>query len=278
MNYRHAFHAGNFADVFKHIVLVYILRYLNEKPQAYRVIDTHAGNGLYDLSGSLANRTSEWRDGIGKLFPAAPGVRDNPILARYLDVIAKQNPDGALRTYPGSPLIALAVMRPQDKLTACELEPHAAMALTRRLAADRRAKVFAIDGFMALNAHVPPLERRGLVLIDPPFEQKDEFSGLVVALERAYRKWQGGIYMLWYPVKDEAAPRFLRQVSRLGIEKVVRAELHIASPDPGGLSACGVVIVNPPWRLSEEMNSAMPDLVTRLGRERGARFILDALQ
>jgi 23S rRNA (adenine2030-N6)-methyltransferase len=278
MNYRHAFHAGNFADVFKHVTLVYILRYLNEKPQAYRVIDTHAGNGLYDLSGAIANRTSEWRDGIGKLFPPEPSLCANTVIAPYLDVIARQNAPGTLRRYPGSPLIALAVMRSQDRLTACEVEPHASSSLTRRLAGDRRAKVLPIDGFAALNAHLPPLERRGLVLIDPPFEKKDEFSGLLFALERSYRKWPGGIYMLWYPVKDDGAPRFVRQLGRLGIDKILRMELHIAPPSAGGLTACGLAIVNPPWQLADHMKAALPELVQRLGQTPGARFILEPLR
>ena len=275
MNYRHVFHAGNFADVFKHVVLVRILSYPAEKPLAYRVIDTHAGAGLYDLAGALANKTGEWRGGIGKLFPKSPVEKIDPLLDRYLDVIATQNTGGQLRSYPGSPLIALAVMRPQDRLSACELEPHAAMALTKRLARDKRAKVIAIDGFAALNAYVPPVERRGLVLIDPPFEDKDEFDKLAVAIERAYRKWSGGTYMLWYPVKDASAPRFIRQMGRLGIEQILRAELHIAAPEASRLTACGLLIVNPPWRLGEELGTLMPGLVKKLAESKGARFILE---
>ncbi len=170
MNYRHAFHAGNFADVVKHAVLARILTHLRDKPQPFRVIDTHAGAGLYDLAGPDANRTGEWRAGIGRLTAArlVPPARD--LLAPYLDAVAAFNRDGQLRRYPGSPLVALSLMRPQDRLIACELEPNAAAALTSNLRADKRAKAIAIDGFVAINAYVPPKERRGLVLIDPPFE------------------------------------------------------------------------------------------------------------
>lgn len=275
MNYRHAFHAGNFADVFKHVILIRILGHLCEKPQAYRVIDTHAGAGLYDLAGAFANRTGEWRDGIGKLFPREEKKGD-PLLERYLDVIAAHNLTGELRSYPGSPLIALAMMRPQDRLTACELEPHAAAALSRRLKNDKRAKVITIDGFTALNAYVPPVERRGLVLIDPPFEEQDEFDRVLMALERACRKWPGGTYLLWYPVKDAAASRFVRQARRLGIEKMLRVELHLAPPDARRLTACGLLVVNPPWRLPDELKELMAEMVRRLGQSRASRSIIES--
>jgi 23S rRNA (adenine2030-N6)-methyltransferase len=277
MNYRHVFHAGNFADVFKHIVLARILRHLAEKPQSYRVIDTHAGAGLYDLAGALANRTGEWRNGIGRLFPDVAGAAADPLIGPYLKAIAAHNAGGKLRSYPGSPLIALALMRPQDRLTACELEPHAATALTRRMVREKRAKVLAIDGFTALNAYIPPAERRGVVLIDPPFEDKDEFSRLLVAIERAYHKWAGGTYMLWYPVKDAAAPRFVSRARRLGIQKILRAELHVASPQADRLTACGLLIVNPPWRLDEELGRLMPDLVKRLAQGNSARFLVESM-
>jgi 23S rRNA (adenine2030-N6)-methyltransferase len=275
MNYRHVFHAGNFADVFKHIVLTCILQHLAEKPQPYRVIDTHAGVGHYDLAGALANRTGEWRDGIGRLLPAGPGSDADPLLKPYLDAVASQNSEGKLRAYPGSPLIALALMRLQDRLTACELEPHAAAALARNLRHDKRAKAITIDGFKALNAYLPPSERRGLVLIDPPFEGKDEFDRVLSAIAGARRKWSGGIYMLWYPVKDAAAPAFIRSLRGLGIPKILRVEFHVAAPQPDRLVACGLVIVNPPWRLAEELGRMMPDLVKQLAQGNGARFLVE---
>jgi 23S rRNA (adenine2030-N6)-methyltransferase len=275
MNYRHVFHAGNFADVFKHAVLARILRQLAEKPQPYRVIDTHAGAGLYELTGALANRTGEWREGIGRLFPDPAAGDLDPVFSAYLEAVAAQNPAGKLRTYPGSPVIALALMRPQDRLTACELEPHAAAALTRNLRRDTRAKAVAIDGFTALNAYIPPVERRGLVLIDPPFEDRDEFSRLSTALAGAHRKWASGIYVIWYPVKDAAAPAFIRSLRAQAIPKILRVELHVAAPAPDKLTACGLVIVNPPWRLDEELARLLPELVKRLRQGSGARFLLE---
>src|SRR4051812_23914305 len=196
MNYRHVFHAGNFADVFKHAALARILTHLAEKPQPFRVIDTHAGSGLYDLSGAQANRTGEWRDGIGRLMDAAPPPGVRALLAPYLDAIAALNPGGRIRRYPGSPLLALALMRHHDRLAACELEPHAAAALTRHLRSDRRAKAIAIDGWQALKAYVPPVERRGCVLIDPPFEDAEEFAKLAERLTEAHRRWATGTFVV----------------------------------------------------------------------------------
>src|SRR5262245_30325355 len=177
MNYRHAFHAGNIADVVKHAILARIVAHLKEKPAAFRVIDTHAGAGLYDLAGPEASRTGEWRDGIGKLLAAALGPAERALLAPYLEAIAAFNA-GPLKLYPGSPALLQHWLRPQDRLIACEREPNAARALIARLRGDRRAKAVAIDGYAALNAYVPPKERRGLVLIDPPFERPDEFEKL----------------------------------------------------------------------------------------------------
>ena len=177
MNYRHAFHAGNFADVVKHAVLVRMLVHLRQKPAAFRVIDTHAGAGLYDLGGAEALRSGEWRDGIGRLLAAPIGEQARALLAPYLDALASFNSAGRLASYPGSPALVRAFLRPQDRLIACELEPNAAAALARHLSGDRRSKAVAIDGWTALNAYVPPMERRGLVLIDPPFEDAAIFRG-----------------------------------------------------------------------------------------------------
>src|SRR6202000_134070 len=198
MNYRHAFHAGNFADVIKHIVLVRILTYLQDKPAAFRVIDTHAGAGVYDLTGNEAQRTGEWLTGIARVMQARFSETVLPLVAPYLDIVRSFNPPAALKAYPGSPLIARALLRPQDRLTACEVEPKARKRLvdalrrpqTRRpacevepkarkrlvdaLRRDTQARVVDLDGWVALPAFVPPNERRGLVLIDPPFAAKDE--------------------------------------------------------------------------------------------------------
>jgi 23S rRNA (adenine2030-N6)-methyltransferase len=193
MNYRHAFHAGGFADVLKHAVLARILVHLRAKPAAFRVIDTHAGAGRYDLTGDEAMRGGEWRDGIGRLLDAAIGEKARDLLAPYLDAVVACNGGGRLTVYPGSPALVRALLRPQDRLIACELEPVAAAALARYLARDARCKAVAIDGWTALNAYVPPKERRGLVVVDPPFEETSEFARLAQGLETAHCKWPGPI-------------------------------------------------------------------------------------
>jgi 23S rRNA (adenine2030-N6)-methyltransferase len=277
MNYRHAFHAGNFADVVKHAVLARILVHLGEKPQAFRVIDTHAGAGLYDLAGPDATRTGEWRAGIGRLTGASLAAPVSALLRPYLQAVAKLNPGGELRHYPGSPSIALSLMRPQDRLIACELEPGAAAALRSHLHADKRAKAIAIDGFMALNAYVPPKERRGLVLIDPPFEQPNEFARLGQCLIDAHRKWATGIYVAWYPRKDLSAVKALiNQIKRSGIGKVLLAELDVGN-DATRLTGTGLLIINPPWRLDEELALLLPALADALAQEQKPRLHIKAL-
>ncbi len=265
MNYRHAFHAGNFADVFKHAIVARIIAYLCDKPQAFRVIDTHAGAGLYDLAGDEASRTGEWQCGIGRLSRAAMASDVRALLAPYLDVVTGLNPDG-LRCYPGSPLIALALMRPHDRLVASELEPDAAAALVANLKRDRRCKAVTIDGWVALKAYVPPRERRGLVIIYPPFEAKDDFARLAREFLHAWRKWPTGIYALWYPIKDRAGPDALaRALREADIAKTLRAEIELApGDDPGRLRGCGLVVVNPPWRLAGELDRMLPGLAAAL--------------
>jgi 23S rRNA (adenine2030-N6)-methyltransferase len=266
MNYRHAFHAGNFADVFKHVVLARILVHLRAKPAAFRVIDTHAGAGLYDLTGAEASRNPEWREGIARLLtpPLAEPVR--MLLAPYLDVVDRLNSAGALTCYPGSPAIVRAYLRPQDRLVACELEPNAAAALARNLDRDRRLKVIPIDGWTALNAYVPPPERRGLVLVDPPFEKDDEFARLARGLEAAHRKWANGTFMLWYPIKDRAEPDALaRRLRRSGVPKILRTEINVAAGrDDNRLTGCGLIVVNPPWTLESDLATLLPDLAAIL--------------
>ena len=289
MNYRHAYHAGGFADVVKHAVLTRILVRLTAKPAAFRVIDTHAGAGLYDLAGPEASRTGEWRDGIARLFdaPLAPAIR--ALLAPYLAAVAAYNPTGKLLAYPGSPALARSFLRPQDRLVACELEPTAAAALARTLRSDPRLKTVAIDGWTALSAYVPPKERRGVVLVDPPFEAQDDFAQLALGIEAAHRKWPTGIYLLWYPIKDRSEPDALaRRLKRTGMPKLLRAELDVtpAEPErarirslevrsrsetsgfdphaPERLGGSGLIIVNPPWTLESELRTLLPALADLL--------------
>ena len=274
MNYRHAFHAGNFADVVKHATLARVIAHLKEKPAAFRVIDTHAGAGLYDLTGPEASRTGEWRSGIGRLGEARldPPVRD--LLAPYLDAVAAFNPDGGIAAYPGSPALARHWLRKQDRLVACELEPQGAQALAGHMRRDARVKVVAIDGYMALGAYVPPKERRGLVLVDPPFEQPGEFERLIDGLAGAHRKWPTGIYLLWYPLKDaRATDRFAHRLARLGIPGILRAELAVAGTRAAErLAGTGLIVVNPPWRLEDELKALLPALAAALAQNGGVRL------
>src|SRR6201999_3516336 len=216
MNYRHAFHAGGFADVIKHIVLVRILTYLQDKQAAFRVIDTHAGAGVYDLTGEEARRGGEWLTGIARLMQARFSEAALPLVTPYLDIVRPFNTQAELKAYPGSPLIARALLRPQDRLTACEVEPKARKRLIDALRRDTQARVVDLDGWTALPAFVPPNERRGLVLIDPPFEAKDEFERMAAGFADAYVKWPTGAYLLWYPVKSRRATDTLaRHVAEL---------------------------------------------------------------
>jgi 23S rRNA (adenine2030-N6)-methyltransferase len=277
VNYRHAFHAGSFADVVKHAVLVRLLVHLRAKPAPFRVIDTHAGAGLYDLCGPEAARGGEWRDGIARLRAGRIEGAARALLAPYLEAVASFNSAGRLAVYPGSPALIGALLRGQDRLIACELEPNAAAALKHNLARDRRSKAIAIDGWTALLAYVPPKERRGLVLIDPPFEDAGDFARMAQSLAAAHRKWPTGSYLLWYPIKTRDEPDALaRRLRRCGIAKILRAEIDVASrPAAARLAGCGLIVVNPPWMLADELGVLLPALAAILGDPDGGTSRLD---
>ena len=282
MNYRHAFHAGGFADVIKHIVLVRILLHLQEKPAAFRVIDTHAGAGLYELTSDEARRGGEWLTGIARLMQARLSEATATLVKPYLDIIRAFNPERDLKAYPGSPLIARALLRPQDRLTACEIEPKARKRLVDGLRRDTQARVVDLDGWVALPAFVPPKERRGLVLIDPSYEQKDEFERLAEGFTQAFLKWPTGSYLLWYPVKSRRAADKLAQhvAEAVGAGpspgKCLRLEFSVAPQAAGAaLASAGLLIVNPPWTLLGELKSILPELQKPLGQGGAARFRLE---
>ena len=282
MNYRHAFHAGGFADVIKHIVLMRILLHLQEKQAAFRVIDTHAGAGLYDLTGEEARRGGEWLTGIARIMQARFSETTLPLLTPYLDIVRAFNPGRDLAAFPGSPLIARALLRPQDRLTACEVEPKARKRLIDVLRRDTQARVVDLDGWLALPAFVPPKERRGLVLIDPPYEQKDEFERLADGFAQAYAKWPTGSYLLWYPVKSRRATDTLaRHVAEaVGASKpagkALRLEFSVAPQSAdAALASAGLLIVNPPWTLLGELKAILPELEKPLGQGGAGRFRLE---
>ena len=282
MNYRHDFHAGNFADVFKHIILTRILLHLVKKETAFRYIDTHAGNGAYDLFSAEAEKTAEWYAGIGRLVAFSDWQADaRELIEPYLRLAAPAVEAAAIprRFYPGSPMIAAALLRRQDRLICCELHPAAAQVLQEHLGWDRRAKIIEIDGFIGLNAFVPPVERRGVALIDPAFEDRDDLERSLAVLESAWRKWSTGIFLLWYPIKDEReVESTLQRFSRGKIKRVLRLELQVAAPlRIGPLGANGLLVVNPPFPLVKEAEIILPWLVRALGEGADARHRVEWL-
>jgi len=272
MNYDHAYHAGNFADVVKHALVVRIVEYLKRKDKPFRVIDTHAGSGLYDLSGERAQKTGEWRTGIGRLVEAELPEPARLLLAPYLDCIADLNPGGGIKFYPGSPVLVRRLLRGRDRLTAIELHPDAAFELKNRFAGDFATRTIELDGWLALGAHVPPKEKRGFVLVDPPFEIDDEFGRILDGLRKAHQRWPGGIYAFWYPIKDrDEVERFRQDLAGLGIPRILDATLTIRAPlHYPRLDGTGMVIVNPPYVIEEELNVLLPVLSSVLAEDAGA--------
>ena len=277
MNYRHVFHAGNFADVVKHTILTRILAYLMRKDAPFRVIDTHAGVGLYDLKGAAAERTGEWVDGIRRLIERDLPKPAQDLLAPYLDAVLAQNPDGGLRFYPGSPLITRNMLRQQDRLMALELHPVDVEALRENFASDFQVRVTHVDGWQALGTHLPPKEKRGLVLIDPPFEERNEFGRMAQNLIKAHKRWPTGLYALWYPIKDLAdVDKFVALLQASGILKILKLELTIRQPsNPPRLHGTGMIVINPPFVLEEEMRVLMPVLADVLSDDGRGRWTID---
>ena len=264
MNYRHAFHAGNFADVFKHVVLTRVLLYLGRKPAPFRMIDTHAGSGSHDLGGAQAARTQEWRDGVGRVDPARMSAKARALIQPYIDLVGPAARGEA--AYPGSPALALALTRPFDRMTFCELHPQAFAALEAYVGRDKRAKALALDGYQGLNAAIPPIERRGVVLIDPPFEVEEEFDRLTAALLAAHRKWREGIILAWHPIKDRrGCERLVSALAAAEVGNVLRLELQVDHPGASPrLVSNGLVVINPPYTLEAEMTCLLPELAAQL--------------
>jgi len=275
MNYRHGYHAGNFADVLKHTALCELLRLLTAKDKKLFVLDTHAGAGGYDLAGDLARRTGEADAGIQRLA-AAPRAGMPEAVGRYLAAVAaydrKFGPDrDGRRRYPGSPRLVRVGLRAGDRFIACELHPDEALALKREFAGDRAVEVRQADGYKVLKALLPPVERRGLVLIDPPFEVTDEYERLLRALRQGLRRFATGCYAVWYPIKDGTAGAFVREMAAF---KPLVLELRLDGVAPGKLAACGLAVINPPWRFEEAMREALPWIAARLGP--GVSWAVDA--
>jgi 23S rRNA (adenine2030-N6)-methyltransferase len=264
MNYRHAFHAGNHVDVFKHAALTFVLEWLRQKPAPFAVLDTHAGVGVYDLASGGAQRTKEFEGGALRVFE--PGLTTAP---GYSAMLREMNPE-ALTTYPGSPEIVRRYLRQRDRLVACELHPDEAETLRARYRGDPRVAVHHRDGYEAIGALLPPKERRGLVLIDPPYEQTDEAERLAAALATGLGRWPNGTFMAWYPIKDGLIGAALARAAVAGgFPKTLRVEFSPFQRDNVSLSGGGLLIVNAPWRLDDRLKALCQELSGRLGDGRG---------
>jgi len=263
MNYRHAFHAGNFADVLKHVVLMMLVDHLKKKPAPFFYLDTHAGRGLYDLSEAQAQRSGEYKTGIGRLLEARKGSLSAETSA-YVDLVRESagKDHSAITAYPGSPLIVARMRRPGDRMVLVESQPKEAASLATVLGRKRLVSVLDGDGYAALKAHLPPRENRGLVLIDPPYESDLEFDRVLAGLEIAHERWPTGTYCVWYPLTDRAGPlRFRHNLERSGIRRVLDVTLSVLPTDAQvGMSGAGLVIINPPWLLDERLQELLPQL------------------
>jgi len=276
LNYRHGFHAGNFADVVKHAVLARALVALKRKDAPFRYIDTHAGAGRYSLTDPMAERSPEWRDGIARLLRAPRSLDIQGLLAPYLATIGEPDADGGIANYPGSPAIAQRLLRRQDVLALCERNPEEALALRGHLGRDSRVRISTADGYVALNAYVPPKERRGLVLIDPPFEAETERERLTDAARNAVRKWPQGCYLIWRPIKDRAEDRrLLAQFADFGRPDLLNIEIDVGRAP--GLRRAGLLIINSPFGLFEEARALLAYLTPLLARGDGADFVCERL-
>ncbi len=266
MNYRHAYHAGNHADVLKHAVLALVFQHLKKKDKPLAFLDAHGGTGRYDLMGVEAGKTGEWQDGVGKM--ADPFTDDvEALLAPWRAALAAENPFGGLRYYPGSPVLAAQGLRVGDRILVNELHPEDAAALRREVGPDRRVKTSVLDAAQAVKSLLPFKERRGVVLIDPPYEQKDETDQAFTMLAEGHRRFATGVFMLWYPVKGLTfAETLVARARALNLPAMLQVELRVREAfDGGGLAGSGLIIVNPPWQIDEELRRLVPALARRLG-------------
>ena len=263
MNYRHAFHAGNFADVLKHVVLIMLVEHLKKKPMPFFYLDTHAGRGVYDLSDAQPQRSGEYKGGIGRLLDA-PAASLPPEVAAYVKLVRDSAGKGhsAITAYPGSPMIVARLRRPTDRLVLVETLPREAAALRAAVGRQRLVSVLECDGYAALKAQLPPRENRGLVLIDPPYESELEFDQVAAGLEVAHERWPTGTCCIWYPRTGRAGPvRFHRELEQSGIRRILALTLDVLPGDAQvGMAGAGLVIVNPPWQIDTRLRELLPPL------------------
>lgn len=265
MNYRHEYHAGNAADVLKHVVLLLLLRRLQQKPAPLTYIETHAGRGRYELRHEAAQKTGEFLRGIARLWDRRGAAELPPALADFLAVVASLNPGDELAVYPGSPRLARAALRPDDRMIVCELHPAEAAALRDEFRGDPQVAVHKRDGYEALSALLPPTPRRGLVLLDPPYERPDEFAAALAGLQLGARKWPQACYALWYPIKGVASSLLHAATLRAGLREVLCVELRTRDDrDPAVMSGSGLLLVDPPWQIDQAIRDVMPTLARLL--------------
>jgi len=277
LSYRHAFHAGNHADVLKHVVVLQIAEYLGEKPAPFWIIDTHAGAGRYALESAHARKLGEYRDGIGRLWDKK-GLP--PAVADYVEFVRRLNPDGKLRHYPGSPWLASQLLRASDRLRLYELHSSDVKLLHECFAsAGRQVMVTAGDGFAGLKAILPPPPRRALILIDPSYETRDDYTNVVKYLQDSLRRFPTGVYALWYPLLARLESRKLpARLKGLGAANWLQVTLEVKAPsaDGFGMSGSGMFIINPPWTLEKTLHETLPALTAILAQGDGARYALES--
>ncbi len=277
LSYRHAFHAGNHADVLKHLILLQIAEYLGEKPAPFWIIDTHAGAGRYALESAHASKLAEFKDGIGRLWEAKglpPAAKD------YVDMVRQLNPDGQLRHYPGSPWLARQMLRDGDRLRLYEMHTTDAKLLHECFqGSGREVAITDGDGFAGLQAILPPPPRRALVLIDPSYETKGDYTAVIKALQEALKRFPTGTYALWYPMLSKLESRQLPdKLKRLGCSNWLHATLEVKAPakDGFGMNGSGMFVINPPWTLEKKLHETLPKLTELLAQGAGAKYTLES--
>lgn len=277
MNYRHIFHAGNFCDVMKHIIFMRLLSYMKRKEKAFRVIDTHAGIGLYDLSTNEARKTFEWHSGIGRLLTKKASDMPSGV-ADYLELVTSLNKD-EFTIYPGSPIIARQLLRKQDRLTVTELHEDDFKILSHHFSGDHQVKTIHLDGWFALGSFVPPKEKRGCVLIDPPYENRDDFTVMAAKLHKALRRWPGGTYALWYPLKNKSSvSAFKNNLNHASFQDAFTAEIWVSDPNgESQLFGSGMLIINPPYILADELHTILPYLARVMAKDGKAGYAIEVL-
>lgn len=275
LSYRHSYHAGNFADVLKHCTQLAIIEYLKRKDKPFCYHDTHSGAGAYTVSSAEMQKNGEYQSGIGKLFGRHTGVGS---IDHYIDLIGTLNPTGRLNHYPGSPQVALLARRPADRMQLTELHPADYSHLQTLIGRAKKVKVYQQDAWQGLKSLLPPAEKRGLVLIDPSYEVKQDYKTIVTALQQAHKRFSSGIFAIWYPVLErKATEQFIERLANAGIPNMLRIE-HCILPDvENGMTGSGMIVVNPPYTLKADMDMALPVLDKLLSEGECGSTILDQL-